>query len=100
MPASTSETAARLLSSSFDSTFSDLMTFIGHFLFRVERARMSPARRSNAAISPAEFDHIGANLRRRPGLSRELLFDRIAGDWDRRSHHCPGTDAAAFTSCV
>src|SRR4051794_16123434 len=72
MPASTSETAASLLSSSFDSIFSGRMVaFIGCSLFRVERARMSPARRSHDAISPAEFDHIGANLRRWAGLSRK-----------------------------
>jgi hypothetical protein len=46
MPASTSETAARLLSTSVDSTFSERVTFIGYSpVSGVMRARMSPARR-------------------------------------------------------
>jgi hypothetical protein len=40
------------------------MAFIGRSLFRIERARMSPARRKlSDAIHPADFDHIAANLR-------------------------------------
>ncbi len=45
--------------------------------FALERARMSPARRKlNSAISPADFDQIGANLRQCPifpgGIARSM----------------------------
>src|SRR5450756_1261505 len=46
MPASTSDTAARLLSSSVDSIFSERIAVIGCSpVSRLQRARMSPARR-------------------------------------------------------
>src|SRR6059058_5761769 len=66
MPASTSETAARLVSSTVVSIFSDAMAFIGRSLFRVDEAKRGCPPHDdqvNGAIHPAHFGHIWAGLR-------------------------------------
>src|SRR5258708_12886104 len=87
MPASTSETAARVLSSSADSTWSERMALMGCSRCWGEQAGMSRAGRRNNAISPADFDHITANLRRGPGLSRKSMVD------PQPQHRWPGFSA-------
>src|SRR3954453_1876583 len=66
MPASTSDTAARLLSSTVVSIFSDAMAFIGRSLFRVDEAKRGCPPHDDQvsrAIHPADFDDIAAGLR-------------------------------------
>src|ERR1043166_9128907 len=66
MPASTSETAARLESSIGVSIFSDATAFIGRSLFRVDDASADVPRTTKGLggpIHPADFDHIAAGLR-------------------------------------